>query len=147
MDANTLADGGTGNEPVAKVLFDQGEGVPEPTPGPGGSPRLRYANRHQVEMRICAFDSLIPEDHPVRVEQDVVGMERVAQDGMKVRASAGAASFRRRSRLEQFRDEAQTQVEALKKELENDPTAGTRRQQAARQRAAADRAERLRQAL
>jgi hypothetical protein len=66
---------------------------------------------------------------------------------MKVRASAGAASFRRRSRLEDFRDEAQTQVETLKKELLSDTTAGTRRQQAARQRAAAERAERLRQAL
>jgi transposase len=210
---------------------------------------LRYANRQQAEMRVCALDALIPEDHPVRtvwayvegldlsgllakikavqgvagaaatdprilftlwlyatlrgigsareldrrcdpdtgeipfqwicggvtlnyhtladfrvahveildglltssvavlLEQDLVSMERVAQDGMKVRASAGAASFRRRSRLKEFQDEAQGQVEALKKELETDPTAGTRRQQAARQRAAEDRATRLRQAL
>jgi hypothetical protein len=83
----------------------------------------------------------------VLLEQDLVSMERVAQDGMKVRASAGAASFRRQSRLEEFRDEAQAQVEALKKELATDATAGTRRQQAARQRAAENRAARLRQAL
>jgi len=76
-----------------------------------------------------------------------VSMERVAQDGMKVRASAGASSFRRGTRLEQFRDEAAAQVEALKKELQTDPTAGTRRQQAARQRAAEDRHARLQQAL
>jgi len=74
-------------------------------------------------------------------------MERVAQDGMKVRASAGASSFRRGPRLEQFREEAAAQVEALKKELDTDPAAGTRRQQAARKRAAEDRTERLRQAL
>jgi hypothetical protein len=83
----------------------------------------------------------------VLLEQDLVSMERVAQDGMKVRASAGASSFRRRCRLEQLRDEAQAQVEALKKELATDATAERRRQQAARQRAAKDRAQRLRQAL
>ena len=235
---------------AAKALFNLGEPLlPSPAPAAGGSPRLRYANRGQVAMRICALDSLIPEDHPVRtvwayvegldltellakikaveggagasatdprilmtlwlyatlrgvgsareldrrcdpdtgevpfqwicggvtlnyhtltdfrvahaevldnlltnsvavlLEQDLVSMERVAQDGMKVRASAGAASFRRRSRLEELRDEAQAQVEALKKELETDSTAETRRRQTARQRAAEDRAKRLRQAL
>src|SRR5713101_9036438 len=93
------------------------------------------------------LDDLLTNSVAVLLEQDLVGMERVAQDGMKVRASAGAASFRRRSRLEQLRDEAQAQVEALKQELETDSTAGTRRQQAAHQRAAEDRGERLRQAL
>jgi IS5 family transposase len=96
---------------------------------------------------VAVLDGLLTTSVAVLLEQDLVSMERVAQDGMKVRASAGAASFRRRSRLEEFRDEAQAQVEALKKELETDSTAGTRRQQAARQRAAEDRSERLRQAL
>src|SRR5438128_7286299 len=91
MDANTLADGGTGNEPVAKVLFDLGEGVPEPTPGPGGSPRLRYANRHQVEMRICAFDSLIPEDHPVRVVWAYVERLDLSNLSAKIKAVEGRA--------------------------------------------------------
>jgi transposase len=93
------------------------------------------------------LDGLLTNSVAALLEQDLVSMERVAQDGVKVRASAGAASFRRRPRLEQLRDEAQAQVEALKKELESDPTAGTRRQQAARQRAAADRAARLERAL
>lgn len=249
MDTNTSTlDQAARTGPAATVLFDLGEPLP-PLPWAGGSPRLRYANRQQAEMRICALDSLIPEEHPVRtvwayvdqldlsellgkikavaggagasatdprilltlwlyatlrgigsareldrrcdpaigevpfqwicggvtlnyhtladfrvahvevldnlltnsiavlLEQDLVSMERVAQDGMKVRASAGAASFRRRSRLEELRDEAQAQVEALKQELESDPTAEKRRQQAARQRAAAERAARLHQAL
>jgi Transposase DDE domain len=93
------------------------------------------------------LDNLLTNSVAVLLEQDLVSMERVAQDGMKVRASAGAASFRRRSRLEQFRDEAQVQIEALKKELETDATAGTRRQEAARKRAATERSQRLRQAL
>src|SRR3989442_5833794 len=88
------------------------------------------------------LDGLLTNSVAALLEQDLVSMERVAQDGMKVRASAGAASFRRRPRLEQFRDEAQTQVEALKKELENDPTAGTRRQKAGRARGAAGPAQR-----
>ena len=93
------------------------------------------------------LDDLLTTSVAVLLAQDLVSMERVAQDGMKVRASAGASSFRRRSRLEEFHDQAHEQVEALKKELETEPTAGTRRQQAARQRAAADRAARLQQAL
>jgi IS5 family transposase len=83
----------------------------------------------------------------VLLEQDLVSMERVAQDGVKVRASAGAASFRRRSRLEELQEEAQAQVAALKEELATDPTAGTRRQEAARQRAATERVQRLQQAM
>ena len=245
-DKSLVSDGQTGSEPVANTLFDLGEPLPEPKPTPGGSPRLRYANRQQVEMRTCALDALLPEEHPARtvwayverldlsdllgkikavagsagasatdprlllalwlyatlrgvgsareldrrcrdeiafewicggvslnyhtladfrvahvevldrlltdsvavlLEQDLVSMDRVAQDGMKVRASAGASSFRRGPRLQQFHDEAAAQIAALKKELDTDPAAGTRRQQAARQRAAADRAERLRQAL
>jgi transposase len=93
------------------------------------------------------LDRLLTDSVAVLLEQGLVRMERVAQDGMKVRASAGAGSFRRRARLEQFRQEAQAQVQALKAELETDPAAGHRRQEAARRRAAQDRAERLRRAL
>jgi hypothetical protein len=42
-----------------------------------------------------------------------VKMNRVAQDGMKVRASAGESSFHRRSTLEQSLEEARQQVETL----------------------------------
>jgi hypothetical protein len=66
---------------------------------------------------------------------------------MRVRASAKAASFRRRARLEKFMHEARAQVDALKAELDEDAGAGTRRKQAARERAAAEREQRLAQAL
>jgi hypothetical protein len=81
------------------------------------------------------------------MQEGLVSLDRVAQDGMKVRASAGAASFRRRPTLETYLAEAQQQVETLKAELEADPTAANRRQQAARERAAREREERLRKAL
>jgi transposase len=83
----------------------------------------------------------------VLIHEDLVTMDRVAQDGMKVRASAGAASFRRRATLEECLAEARQQVETLQQELDADPAAGSRRQQAARQRAARERAERMQKAL
>src|SRR5262249_52465326 len=70
-----------------------------------------------------------------------------AQDGMRVRAGAGAASFRRRPTLEEALAEAEAQVQALRAEVEADPGAGNRRRHKARERAARERAERVRKAL
>lgn len=83
----------------------------------------------------------------VLIHEDLVTLDRVAQDGMKVRASAGAASFRRGPTLEECLADAREQVQTLQTELETDPTAANRRQQAARERAARERAERLQKAL
>jgi len=81
------------------------------------------------------------------LSQGLVSMNRVAHDGMRVRAHAGAASFRRRETLEQLMQDAQAQIEALKLEVADDPGAGTRRVRAARQRAAAEREQRIDLAL
>src|SRR4051794_17719836 len=93
------------------------------------------------------LDRVLTHSVAVLREQDLVDLNRVAQDGMRVRASAGAASFRRRPTLEECLAEAQEQVQRLKEELEDDPAAPSRRQAAAHGRAAAERAARLRQAL
>jgi len=79
--------------------------------------------------------------------EGLVEMNRVAQDGIRVRASAGAASFRRKPTLEECLAEAEKQVETLRQELEDDPGATSRRQEAARQRAAKERKERVSKAL
>ena len=50
-------------------------------------------------------------------------LNRVAQDGMWVRASAGAASFRRRPTLGEALAQAEAQVEALRTEVEEEPAA------------------------
>jgi transposase len=76
-----------------------------------------------------------------------VSMQRVAQDGMRVRASAGSGSFRRRGRVERLLAEAAAQVQALRQELADDPAATSRRQTAARERAARERHERVSAAL
>lgn len=93
------------------------------------------------------LDQTLTNSVAVLRNEGLVTLDRVAQDGMKVRASAGAASFRRRPTLEDHLAEAKAQIEALKQEREADPAATSRRQQAARQRAARQRAERLAKAL
>ena len=76
-----------------------------------------------------------------------LSLKRVAQDGVRVRASAGAASFRRRPRLEEYLEQAQARVEALKQEVAEDASGNTRREQAAKERATRERAERIERAL
>jgi transposase len=93
------------------------------------------------------LDSVLTQSVASLLEQDLVDMDRVAHDGMRVRASAGSSSFRRKKTLEECLKEAKAQVEALKAELEHDPTAANRRQQAAQQRAAEDRVKRVQEAL
>jgi len=93
------------------------------------------------------LDELLTGSVATLMHQGLVTLERVAQDGVRVRASAGAASFRRGPTLEECQAQAKAQVEALRRELQLDPSATTRRQKAARQRAARERTERIRQAL
>lgn len=93
------------------------------------------------------LDDLLTQSVAVLMSQGMVDLKRVAQDGMRVRASAGAASFRREQTLKQCLEEAKTQVEALRQELNQDPGASRRREQAARDRAARERKERVEEAL
>jgi transposase len=93
------------------------------------------------------WDELLTQIVAVLLDADLVRMDRVAQDGMKVRASAGKSSFRRQSRLEQFLEEARQQVETLKQLAEEDGEELTRRQRAARERAARERQQRIEEAL
>ncbi len=75
-----------------------------------------------------------------------VSLESVAHDGMRVRAAAGACSFRRKPRLEQFLTTAQARVAALKTEFESGSDRRTRREAAA-ERAARERLARVEAAL
>mgnify|MGYP000094200181 CR=1 FL=1 len=93
------------------------------------------------------FDRILTNTVAVLMDKDLVTLERVAQDGMKVRASAGSGSFHTKGGLEECREIARQQVEDLKQELERDGAAGTRRRDAARLRAARDRSQRIEEAL
>jgi hypothetical protein len=74
-------------------------------------------------------------------------LERVAQDGMKVRASAGAASFRGTAALEQCLQAAKDQVARVKAAREHPDSGVSARELAARARAARERQERVERAL
>ena len=93
------------------------------------------------------LDQLLTQSVATLMHEGLVTLKRVAQDGMRVRASAGAASFRREKTLEDCLAEAEEQVQTLRKELEDDPAAANKRQQAARERAARERQQRVQQAL
>jgi transposase len=93
------------------------------------------------------LDRLLTASVAALLADGLVTMAVVAQDGVRVRAGAGAASYRRRPTLERFLAEAEAQVAALKAELDDDPAATSRRIAAARERAATERASRVRRAL
>ena len=76
-----------------------------------------------------------------------ISLECVAQDGMRVRADAGAASFRRQASLQQHLAEAGELVRQTKQRAKDDPGASSRRAQAAQQRAAQEREARIQAAL
>src|SRR2546427_713447 len=123
------------------TLFGDDTSLPPPTaaasqPTVGGSPRLRPVQRSQVEMRCDSLDQTLTESVAALLHEGLIELERVAQDGMKVRASAGAASFRRQPSLQACLEEAQQQVSALRQQGDEGATAASQRQQAARERGA-----------
>src|SRR5271157_5189091 len=92
------------------------------------------------------WDALLTQIVATLMAEGLVTMDRVAQDGMRVRADAGKSSFRSGGRLEELLAEAKQQLDALKKLAETDPDELTNRQRAARERAAAEREARIEEA-
>jgi transposase len=92
-------------------------------------------------------DELLTDNVAALAAAGAISLERVAQDGMRVRASAGAASFRRQASLQEHLSQARELVQTLKTEADTDPGLAARRAQAARLRAAREREERIERAL
>jgi transposase len=92
------------------------------------------------------WDALLTQIVATLMAEGLVTMDRVAQDGMRVRADAGKSSFRTAGRLEELLEMAKEQVETLKQLAETDPEELTNRQRAARARAAAERQARIEEA-
>jgi hypothetical protein len=93
------------------------------------------------------MDELLSDNVAALAAVGAISLERVAQDGMRVRADAGAASFRREGSLQEHQSEARELVQTLKAQAEVDPGRAQRRAQAAKLRAAQEREQRIRQAL
>ena len=95
-----------------------------------------------------ALDELFTQVIASLVERDVVKVSRVSQDGVRVRVSAGASSFRREQRLQELLEKAKEHVEQLRRQVDSPAYAAlTAQQKAARQRAAAEKQQRLQQAI
>jgi transposase len=93
------------------------------------------------------LDQLLTRSVAALMHQGLVTLERVAQDGMKVRASAGGSSFRRRATLEKCLAEAAAHLERLRAAQDEDAASSDRRRDAARLRAVRERQERIERAL
>lgn len=95
----------------------------------------------------AVLDELLTDSLAALMAVGVVKLKRAAQDGVRVRASAGAASFRREDKLNEHLKAAREHVQSLKQQIETDPGALSRKQAAARTRAAREREERIQAAL
>ncbi len=95
------------------------------------------------------LDQLLTDTIATLIHQGLVTLDLVAQDGMRVRASAGSGSFRRKKTLQACLEEARTQVQKLREESEDKAGTDTShaRREAARKRAARERQERIELAL
>jgi transposase len=113
----------------------------------GGVPVNHHSLSDFRVQQVEYLDQVLTRSVAVLMSQGLVGLQRVAQDGMRVRASAGAGSFRRQPKLKECLQQAKEQVKRLRREVEEDPQATTRRQRAARQRVAEDRQRRVKRAL
>lgn len=91
------------------------------------------------------FDALLTNSVAVLMQQGLVEIDRVAQDGMRVRASAGAASFRRQKTLEECLVEAHEQVALMRAHESEEAT--NKRSATAKRRAAEEREARIEEAL
>jgi hypothetical protein len=96
---------------------------------------------------VALMDGLLTDNVAALAAAGAISLVRVAQDGMRVRADAGAASFRRQASLEEHLSQARELVQSIKTQTQVDPGQSKRQAQAARLRAAQQREERIQAAL
>jgi len=101
-----------------------------------------YRVNHESEL-----DEILTETVAALMSEGIVSLDRTAQDGIRVRASAGGGSFRREARLESFLIEAEKEVQGLKEGGENDAEVRNQRQRSAQKRASEERLVRVKKSL
>ena len=93
-----------------------------------------------------ALDGLLTQMLAVLIHSGAVTVERVAQDGTRVRVGAGANSFKKKEALEQAFQKARDHLKVLQQQERRGAASRTRRE-AAQARAARERVERMERAL
>ena len=108
---------------------------------------LGEINHHTLsDFRVdhdASLRALFVEVLGVLSSEGLVSLERVMHDGTRIKACAGADSFRREERLKEHLEAARRQVESMGNPREEEPT----RKGAAREGALRERQQRLEQAL
>jgi transposase len=103
-----------------------------------------FRTTHEAKL-----DALFTQVIATLVDKELVAVSRISQDGVRVRVSAGAASFRRGERLRNLLEESAKHIAELKKELEEPEKLAVRamKKKARQRRAAEQRQQRIEQAL
>jgi transposase len=96
----------------------------------------------------CAdlLDRLLAEHLAALAKAKLIDFDTLAQDGVRIRASAGASSFRREATLDRHLAAAQAVVDELKREVDAGSDASNQRIKAAKERAVRERGERVKAA-
>jgi transposase len=90
------------------------------------------------------LERILTDSIAVLHHQGLIHLETIAQDGMRVRASAGSGSFRTKDSLDTALQKAQQYVQDVRDEQDDEPKG---RSEAARQRAAEEKLERIQAAV
>lgn len=96
----------------------------------------------------CAdlLDRLLIEHLAALAKGGLINLDTLVQDGMRIRANAGASSFRRAETLDRHLEAAKAVVNELKREVDARSDGSNQRIQAAKARAAREREERVKKA-
>jgi transposase len=92
------------------------------------------------------FRTLLQESIAIMWKNNIFNPEKVAQDGTRVKASAGGNSLKRGAKLAEYLKEANKYLNELEKELKENPSASSLREKAAKQRAARERKDKIERA-
>lgn len=112
-----------------------------------GGVSVNYHTLSDFRTQSTIFDGLLTQMLAVLTKEGILQMQRVAQDGIRIRASAGASSFHTKDSMKSHLAAAEERVKRAK---EGDSTGSepiSERQKKARERAATERAERVKRAL
>jgi hypothetical protein len=93
------------------------------------------------------LNRLLAQSVTALVAEGLIDLEMLAQDGVRVRASAGASSFRRGARLQELMADVTATLAELVKEVDGDPAANEQRLRQRRTQQAAERLSRLEAAV
>jgi transposase len=103
-----------------------------------------FRTAHEAKL-----DALFTQVMATLVDKELVSVSRISQDGVRVRVSAGASSFRRGERLRNLLEASAQHIAELKKELEAPEKLAMRamKKKGRQRRAAERRQQRIEQAL